>query len=215
MKAYSLEDRTGYDLNPMMYLRPGEGAFALAYSAPQLEIKAKLTEKGLEKALKMEEDLDYQSFQVKQGESFSFQGYEVKLANVNREIKHPNYAPQQGDIAVAAELEVMGKGESYQVAPVFLIRGNQPLSLKSELMDVGLHFVFQSVDPETGLFTIRVAKSNPEEAGIPVEIAENAGRSDYIVLEAIIFPGINFVWAGSLLMLLGLALGFWRRMRSL
>ena len=129
MKAYSLEDRTGYDLNPMMYLRPGEGAFALAYSAPQLEIKAKLTEKGLEKALKMEEDLDYQSFQVKQGESFSFQGYEVKLANVNREIKHPNYAPQQGDIAVAAELEVMGKGESYQVAPVFLIRGNQPLSL--------------------------------------------------------------------------------------
>lgn len=215
MKAYSLEDRTGYDLHPMMYLRPGEGAFALAYSAPQLEIKAKLTEKGLEKALKMEDELEYQSFQVNQGGSFSFQGYEVKLANVNREISHPNYVPQQGDIAVAAELEVTGKGESYQVAPVFLIRGNQPLSLKSEVMNIGLHFVFQSVDPETGLFTIRVAKNNPENAGIPVEIAENAGRSDYIVLEAIIFPGINFVWTGSLLMLLGLALGFWRRMRSL
>lgn len=214
MKAYSLEDRTGYDLNPMMYLRPGEGAFALAYSAPQLEIKAKLTEKGLEKALKMEEELQYQTFQVKQGASFSFQGYEVKLVNVNREIKHPNYVPQQGDIAVAAELEVLGNGASYQVAPVFLIRGNQPLSLKSELMDLGLHFVFQSVDPETGLFTIRAAKSNPQDAGIPVEIAENAGRSDYIVLEAIIFPGINFVWAGSLLMLFGLALGFWRRWRQ-
>ncbi len=214
MKAYSLEDRTGYDLNPMMYLRPGEGAFALAYSAPQLEIKAKLTEKGLEKALKMEEELQYQTFQVKQGASFSFQGYEVKLVNVNRDIKHPNYVPQQGDIAVAAELEVLGNEASYPVAPVFLIRGNQLLSLKSELMGLGLHFVFQSVDPETGLFTIRAAKSNPQDGGIPVEIAENAGRSDYIVLEAIIFPGINFVWAGSLLMLLGLALGFWRRMRQ-
>jgi cytochrome c biogenesis factor len=44
-----------------------------------------------------------------------------------------------------------------------------------------------------------------------VEIAENAGRSDYIVLEAIIFPGIKLVWIGSILMLIGLAISFWRR----
>lgn len=215
MRAYSLDDRTGYELNPMMYLRAGEGAFALSYSAPQLEIKAKLTEKGLEKVLKMEEELDFQSFGVKQGESFRFKNYEIKLANVNRTVEHPSYVPQPNDIAVAAELEVTdGAGKTMSASPVFLIRGNQPLSIKDEIEAWGLHLVFQKVDPETGIFTINAAEATQSQQAIPVEIAENAGRSDYIVLEAIIFPGINFVWIGSILMLIGLALGLWRRMSS-
>ena len=49
---------------------------------------------------------------------------------------------------------------------------------------------------------------------IPLEIAENVSRSDYIVLEAIVFPGINLVWIGSIMMLLGLAISFWKRMSS-
>jgi cytochrome c-type biogenesis protein CcmF len=56
-----------------------------------------------------------------------------------------------------------------------------------------------------------VAQTPADQAGIPLEIAEDAARSDYIVLEAIIFPGINLVWLGSLMMLLGLAVGLWRR----
>jgi len=52
-------------------------------------------------------------------------------------------------------------------------------------------------------------------APIPFELAENVQRSDYVVLEAIIFPGINLVWAGSLLMLFGFALSLWRRWKEL
>jgi cytochrome c biogenesis factor len=51
-------------------------------------------------------------------------------------------------------------------------------------------------------------------APIPFELAENVQRSDYVVLEAIIFRGINLVWAGSLLMLFG-TLPLWRRWREL
>jgi cytochrome c-type biogenesis protein CcmF len=214
MRAYSLEDRRGYPLEPMMYLRPGEGAFALAYSAPQLEIKAKLTEKGMEKIFKTEEALKYESFGVKQGESFLFNGYNITFTNITKDVKHPNYTPEADDIAVAAELDITApNGTTYKTSPVYLIRGSQPFSLKDEIGTLGLNFMFQKIDPATGVLTIGVAQATEEQRSIPVEIAENSGRSDYIVLEAIIFPGINFVWIGSILMMIGLALALWQRRR--
>jgi cytochrome c-type biogenesis protein CcmF len=83
--------------------------------------------------------------------------------------------------------------------------------LKDEVSAMGLHFVFENVDPETGVLSIGAAQATAEQQKVPIEIAENAARSDYIVLEAIVFPGINLVWAGSLLMMLGLALAMlWR-----
>lgn len=212
MKAYSLDDRRGYDLNPMMYLRRQEGAFSLSYPAPPLEMKAKITEKGMERIFKTEDELKYQNFDLREGESFVFNGYTVRFTGVSRNISHPNYEVQDNDIAVAAELEVTAPDGSIRTAaPVYLIRGNQPFSLKDEITTWGLHLMFQKVDPGTGLLTIAAAQATDEQRSIPVEIAENAGRSDYIVLEAILFPGINFVWAGSLIMLLGMVLGLWQK----
>ena len=49
---------------------------------------------------------------------------------------------------------------------------------------------------------------------LPLEIAEDAPRNDYIVLEAILFPGINLFWAGSLIMLMGMFIGMYKRLRK-
>jgi len=49
---------------------------------------------------------------------------------------------------------------------------------------------------------------------LPFEIADDVPRTDFIVLEAILFPGINFFWLGSLLMLGGLALSMVYRRRE-
>ena len=56
--------------------------------------------------------------------------------------------------------------------------------------------------------------SQPDFTGLPIEVAENFAREDYIVLEAILFPGINFFWLGTLLMMFGLGLGAWQRRRT-
>lgn len=213
MRAFSLEDRTPQPLEPMMFVRPGEGAFALSYEVPRLEMKAKLTEKGMEKIFKTEEELQYQSFDVKQGDSFRFKDYQIKFSGVEKEVKHPNYIAQEGDIAVAASLDITGpQGQTFTAHPVYMIRGSQPFSLKDEWVKEGLHLMFQKIDPSTGVMTMGAAQTTPEQRSIPVEIAENAGRSDYIVLEAIIFPGINFVWLGSLMMMVGLLISLLKRM---
>ncbi len=215
LKAYQLDNPQGYSVAPMLYLRPGKGAFTLAAQVGQLQMKVRLTEASMERLLKAEDELKYQNFQVTEGSSFQFGGYQIQFLGADRNIKSSTYVAEPNDIAVAANLEITApNGQKIQASPVYVIRGNQPFSLKDEAPAFGLHFRFQSIDPKKGLITIGVAQSGDEARKIPLEIAENAARSDYIVLEAIVFPGIKLVWIGAIMMMFGLAFSLIRRLRE-
>ena len=213
LRAYSLESPQAYPAAPAMYIRPGSGGFSHPANIGPLQMRIRLSEAAMEKIFKTENDLKYQEFPLKEGGSFTLNGYRVRFASVERAPRHPNYTPEQGDIAVAARLEITAPdGSKDTAAPVYLIRDNRPYSLKDEASAFGLHFQFSGIDPEKGLLTISAAQATEAQRSIPVEIAEDAPRSDYIVLEAILFPGINLVWIGSLAMLLGLAISLWKRL---
>lgn len=215
LRAYALDDTLGYAAEPMLYLRPRQGGFALPANVGQLQMRVRLTEASMSQWLQMEEALQYQNFQLKEGETATYNGYRVQLAKLNREVSHPAYAPEPDDIAVAANLSITAPdGRTGTANPVYLIRDSRPFSLKDEAAALGLHFRFENIDPQSATMTIAVAQASEAERRIPIEIAENAARSDYIVLEAIVFPGINLVWLGSLLMLFGLGLSMWRRLRT-
>ncbi len=207
LRAYSLEDTTGYVATPMLYLRPNAGAFTLPAQIGALQMRVRLTEASLAKLIDADETLQYRSLRLKEGESADFEGYRIQLVRLNRKVEHPHYSPEPDDIAVAAQLRITAPdGSTAEASPIFLIRDSRPLNLKDEVARWGLHFRFENIDPNTATMTIAAAKASEDARRIPIEVAENAPRSDYIVLEAIIFPGINLVWAGSLLMLFGLAL---------
>jgi len=213
LRAYALDDSTVYTAAPMLYLRPAKGGFSLHSDIGQLQMKIRLNESSMEHIFKSEDALKYTNFDLKEGSVFEFKGYQIRFAKVVKEVQHPSYAPEPGDIAVAAGLEITAPdGQKSEAAPVYLIRDNQPFSLKDEAPSMGLHFRFEKIDPKAGILTIGVAETPQNQSGIPIEIAENAARSDYIVLEAIVFPGINLVWLGCIMMLFGLALSFWKRL---
>ncbi len=215
LKAYALDDTLGFDAAPMLYLRPQKGGFSLAANVGQLQMRIRLNENTMGQWMAMEEALQFSSFPMKEGGTVDYQGYKIHFIKANRDVRHPGYAPQPNDIAVAADLEITAPdGRTATASPVYLIRDNQPFSLKDEVPEMGLHLRFEHIDPQTATLTIGVAKANAQQQKIPLEIAENAPRSDYIVLEAIVFPGINLVWAGSILMLFGLALSLWRRLMA-
>jgi cytochrome c biogenesis factor len=215
MRAFALDTDKSYAAAPMLYVRPGKGGFSLPVEIGPFQMKIRLNETSLEQVFKLEESLKYENFGVKEGGEFAYQGYRIRFDHAIKEVQHPSYAPEPGDIAVAAGLEITAPdGRKAEAAPVFLIRENQPFSLKDEAPVFGLHFRFENIDPKEGILTIGVASSTPEQSGIPLEIAENAARSDYIVLEAIIFPGINLVWIGCIMMMLGLLLGLWMRLKK-
>jgi cytochrome c-type biogenesis protein CcmF len=212
IEAHSLEDPAAYTAQPMLYLRPGEGGFSLAASVPQLQLRIRLTQQTMEEIFSAEGKLQYSTYPVKAGESFRYRDYSVRLAELVREAKHPNYVAEPNDIAINARLEITApSGKKLEALPLYFIRGNAPNSMKAEVPDEKLHLRIEGIEPSTGTFSIGIAQTEKAPA-VSFEVVEDAPRSDYIVLEAIVFPGIKWVWAGCLLMLAGLVFAFWRRM---
>lgn len=178
----------------------------------ELGVKVRLTEQLSERVFDLKNELKFEPFDLKPGGEFLFKNYKIRLVSIEKEVNHPLYQPQEGDLAVAARLEITApSGKKTTAAPVYLIRQSRQFNINDELLAEGLHFQFQKINPATDNMTIAVAQGNETSRHIPLEIAENVKRSDFIVLEAVVIPGIKLVWLGSILMMLGLAMGAWRR----
>lgn len=91
-------------------------------------------------------------------------------------------------------------------SPQFEIIGQNSRSDKVYLPNYNAFIALTKIDPEKETATLEYNILKGLSDDIPLKIAENSTRSDYIVLEAVIFPGINFFWAGSLMMMIGLGL---------
>ncbi len=199
--------RSGEDT--VIYAEPAvalRGQFLYQYPAEinTWSVKVRLAETAFESVFVPEGELAYTDFLLAQGEKAPYQGYTITFVGYNKEPEHPNYTPEEGDIAVSAIIRVdNASGQSYLAEPVYLIRDNRPYNLKDQIDQEGLHLRFERLDPATGKITLRVAKSDQSSFSLPVEVATDALRSDYIVLEAIVFPGINLFWLGSVLMMFG------------
>ncbi|MEM6380987.1 MAG: cytochrome c assembly protein, partial [Bacteroidota bacterium] len=110
----------------------------------------------------------------------------------------------EGDIAVGAMVGIQApSGNNYVASPVFFIRENNPYNLKDEIPSEGLHVRFIKLNPQTESATIWVAKSE-QSFNAPFELATDSFSSNWIVLQAIEFPGINYFWIGTILMMFGL-----------
>ena len=206
-------DSTFY-AEPVLVLR-GQLLYGFPAQINPLGVKIKLPEEIFARLFTADSDLQYQTFEVKEGEIFSFKDYEVQLAGFNRQPNHPRYFRQEGDIAVGGIVTVRkGGSEPKLVEPLFYIRANRPMNLKAEISDWNLHIRFSNINPNTEKMTLELAEGRQKATPIPIEMAENALRTDYVVLEAIVFPGINLFWLGSVMMMLGLLLGFYRRKRE-
>lgn len=213
MAVRDVRKDTVYYAEPMLLLR---GAMLYTYPVhiQSAALKVRLKEDLIPLVFPLEDDLEYQDLSFKQGDVAEFDGYQVRFLGFNKTPRHSRYSPEEGDVAVSALLEVSGPGlDSAAIAePVFLIRGNQPFNYKDEIRELGVHVRFTGIDPNTETVVLSLARKDFMRATIPVEVAY-APRTDFIVLETIIFPGINLFWLGSLMLLLGLLVSMWNRMR--
>ncbi len=207
------EDNKSYDMEPVIVLR-GSLLFNYAAQVNQLATKVKLNEKTLDAIFTPEDELGYQSFELKPGDNLNYNGYKIDFLNFEKEPTHSAYIKTDNDIAVGASLEITDKeGQIFNAQPIYLIRNNKPFIIKDEVSNLGLHFQFVNIDPKTGIVTINIAQHKKLNK-IDFELAANSFRNDYIVLEAVVFPGINFVWLGTCMMMLGLFVGMGRRLRE-
>ncbi len=177
----------------------------------RLNMKVMLEEKFFEQIFTAEEVLEYESFSLKQGESYNLGEYRLKLIDFDRQAQDKNYEAEEGDIAIAAEFELRGPEGVERLKPIYVLRGNRSFGIKAYNAPKGIHLRFVNIDPTAESFDFKIATDDRNNIMVPLKIAENVPATDYIAMEAKIFPGINLFWLGAILMMFGLGLGFAHR----
>ncbi len=178
-------------------------------------IRIRPSEKFMEQLVTSEEKLQYKTYKVKQGEPILFEGHEIILATFDKNIDTTRYEAEKNDIAISAVLQIKNKNDIYVAKPIFVLRGNSPLGIKDYTPEIGLHTRLSYINPKTNEFELKLAKDvRSSTSKIPLEIAFDVPRTDYVILEAKIFPGINLYWIGSIMMMLGLVLAWYNRWKQ-
>ena len=185
-----------------------EGALLYQYPASFEEagLRIRIDQQSSDQLFTTEDKIKFQEYTLKTGDSVTIGDTRIVLAGFDRNPKHPHYDSREKDIAVAALLDIKRDTISELAQPVYVIRDNIPMSIKSYSPRTGLHIRFTNIDPARETFSFRVGQEPKEIKTLMAGIANDVPRSDYIILEATIFPGINLFWAGSILMMV--ALGF-------
>ncbi|MCF8278387.1 MAG: cytochrome c biogenesis protein CcsA [Flavobacteriales bacterium] len=120
----------------------------------------------------------------------------------NLQVDRTKYDLQEGDIAVAADLTALDiSGKKTQLTPVYVIRDRMAIPIPAEMEDLGFRLVLNKVLPEEG------------KAEIALYEKPDAYR-EFIVMKAMIFPWINILWAGCLVMIIGTVMAIRRRLKS-
>ena len=213
LKIRRSDDDSVYYANPAILLR-GQLIYTYPDQIDDLSSKFKISQEAIEKVFEFDNQLKYEDLNLRQGDVGNWQDLKIKFSGFNKNPEHPDYTRKEGDLAVGAMLDISAPdGKVYHAEPIFLIRDGQPLNVKVEVSELGLHLRFPLLDPGNETIQLMLAKSSAPSS-IPIEVATDALPSNYIVLEAMEFPGINVFWLGTLLMMFGLGFSIWNRMST-
>jgi cytochrome c-type biogenesis protein CcmF len=140
----------------------------------------------------------FKSFKIGKGDTIFLSKAFIIFQGFSTDIKGERFIKEPNDVAVAAQLDVYNlEGKINTVEPIYYIRG------KSE------NFVDDTTSSAVGAVA-RLAKIIPEENKAEIQIKEIEQVKSWVVLKAIVFPHINLVWGGTILMVLGFLLSMWR-----
>ncbi len=136
---------------------------------------------------------------VHQGDTIFLGGGYLIFKGFNRNVNDPRYVPQEGDIAVTADLDYYDmKGPKGELRPIYYIHDKYDNQVTDTLKSEGIMARLEKILPEQQAAVIQVKQENPKD--------------DYIVLKALLFPYINLVWLGVIVMVIGFLISLRNRL---
>jgi cytochrome c-type biogenesis protein CcmF len=202
--------------------RPGEHLFSLE---PRIQINPRFgnvpepdTRHYLERDLythirygKLEEDsisdpdgyLPFKAHELQLGDTIRSGARLAILDSLVRVKDLAAYGLTERDIAVKAQLRLVSPNDSIRIAePLFVLKEQSYLDpIRYDMEDAQVRFLFSEIKPEDGTVTIEVAE-------------HSSNVRDFIVMQAIVFPWINILWVGIIIMALGTLLAVVQRFRG-
>jgi cytochrome c-type biogenesis protein CcmF len=136
------------------------------------------------------------------GDTIRFREGYIVLRGLSKEAKVQNIPLTDSDVAIGAKLEVVSNGKTYQAEPVYMIKSKNVFDFARTVDDAGLKLRFVKVIPAKNQVEISVYQQ-PEN------------KKPWIVMRALDFPYINFLWSGTVIMIIGFLLSIFRRNKEL
>jgi len=136
----------------------------------------------------------YKSHIVNKGDTiFLTDGFMV-FNGLNTDINDKRYIPVEGDIAVKAMLTVYDyNGPVHDVSPMYILRDKKYITyIEDSLPAMDLYTRFNNL----------IVKSK-DSVQTDIMVRQTDPKDDYIVLKALVFPYINVLWIGVLIMVFG------------
>jgi cytochrome c-type biogenesis protein CcmF len=141
---------------------------------------------------------EFRGFEIKKGDTIYLSKAYMIFQGFNTQIQNKQYQAEPGDVAVEALIDIYNiEGKINSVAPLFFIRNSQP------------NYIDDTTTASVGA-VLRLANIIPEIGKAEIQVKEVEQTKPWIVLKAIVFPHINLVWLGTIIMVLG----FWLSMKK-
>ncbi len=137
---------------------------------------------------------------VKVGDTiYTNNGFAI-LEKINSNIKDAGNELKNMEILIGAELKVYTLDKVYSAMPIYGVKQGSVMAFDAVVEEANLRFKFTGVDPKEGK--------------IFIETAEKDDSGDFIIMKAIVFPWINLVWAGTIIMIIGFLFAIWKRLEE-
>ncbi|MEP7268855.1 MAG: cytochrome c biogenesis protein CcsA [Saprospiraceae bacterium] len=200
LEFHQLNDTNTYTSQPAIISR-GEFFYSLPAIQNDLGLKMKINPSSLE--MYYPNSQDGKDAEMKVNDEVFIDGYKIKFTGFDKNPSHESFDFHPEDIAVAATLIITTpEGKQIKSEPIFCIRKNEVKVIPAFHFDDQIRLSCFKIDPQSESISIKFLKYNSAQT-IDLDLAEKAPRNDMIVIQSILFPGINLFWLGAITMLGG------------
>ncbi len=138
---------------------------------------------------------------IAKGDTFFSSNSIIVLEGLTTSLDKQKFGIPKADIVVGAQLKIFDVyGNTRTTMPVYYITDSIPNVIEAEVKELGLKFAFWQINPSTGKVDISVSEKKSD-------------KKDFIVMKAIVFPYINILWTGCIIMIIGTVMAIRRRLK--
>lgn len=145
-----------------------------------------------------EQEVDWseiQEIKAEPGKPFFINDYVAHFVGMEPVSDIEGIELNEGDVAVKAMIKIEGEQKTYVAEPIYVIKDNLAGRIPDQVNDLAARITIQSIVPEENSFVFGISTT----------------QKDWIIMEAVEKPGINILWMGTFLLVIGFGVATVRR----
>ncbi len=150
-----------------------------------------------------DEFLEPKTHTVSAGDTISTSNSLVYFEGLTQSVDRNALGLSPEDIVVGASLRVVDINKKmHEAIPLFIIKEKVVFSKEVLIEELGLKISFLKINPDNGKIDLAISEKKDN-------------KREFIIMKAIIFPQINILWSGCLLLIIGSSMAIRKRFRDL